>query len=92
MRRLSRWEVERFALRRASVAPQFIGKDPDSPTGESPTVWEDGDDFVIQGWAVTVPGEVAELLRASGKDAVPPHEGLIRFPKRLSYLFTGDAG
>jgi hypothetical protein len=73
-------------------APEVIAADPDSPTGESPTVWEDGDDFVIQGWTVAGPGEVAELLHASGKDVVPPNEGLIRFPKRLAYLFTGDAG
>jgi len=71
---------------------RFIGKDPDSPTGESPTVWEDGDDFVIQGGKVTSPHEVAELLRAAGQDAVPGHEVLVRFPKRLAYMFAEDAG
>ena len=71
---------------------RFIGKDPESPTGESPTVWEDGDDFVIQGGKVTSPDEVAELLRVAGQDAVPGHEVLIRFPKRLAYMFVGDAG
>ena len=74
------------------MALRFIGKDPDAPPGESPSVWEDGDDFVIQGWKVTSPDEVTELLRAAGQDAIPGHEGLIRFPKRLAYMFTGTAG
>jgi hypothetical protein len=69
------------------MAARFIGKDPDSPNGDSPSVWEDGDDFVIQGWKVTDPGDVAGLLRAAGQGAVPGHEALIRFPKRLMYLF-----
>jgi hypothetical protein len=69
------------------MAARFIGKDPDSPNGDSPSVWEDGDDFVIQGWKVTDPGDVDGLLRAAGQRAVPGHEALIRFPKRLMYLF-----
>jgi hypothetical protein len=70
------------------MAPRFIGKDPDSPNGDSPSVWDDGDDFVIQGWKIGDPSEVAELLRASGQNSVPGHEALIRFPKRLMHFFA----
>jgi hypothetical protein len=66
------------------MAPRFVGKDPDSPNGDSPSVWDVGDDFVIQGWKVSDPGEVAELLRVAGQNAVPGHEALIKFPKRLA--------
>lgn len=74
------------------MASRFIGKDPDSPNGDSPSVWDDGDDFVIQGWKISDPGEVAELLRAAGQNAVPGHEALIRFPKRLMYFFAEGSG
>jgi hypothetical protein len=74
------------------MAPRFIGKDPDSPNGDSPSVWDVGDDFVIQGWKIGDPSEVAELLRAAGQNAVPGHEALIRFPKRLRRFFTEDSG
>ena len=69
------------------MALRFIGKDPDSPNGDSPSVWDDGEDFVIQGWKISDPSEVSELLRAAGQNEIPAHEGLIRFPKRLTHLF-----
>jgi hypothetical protein len=74
------------------MTPRFIGKDPDSPNGDSPSVWDDGDDFVIQGWKVSDPGEIAELLRTAGQNAVPGHEALIRFPKRLVHFFAEGHG
>jgi hypothetical protein len=70
------------------MAPRFIGKDPDSPNGDSPSVWDNGGDFVIQGWKVSDPCEVAELLRTAGQNAVPGHEALIKFPKRLMHFFA----
>jgi transcriptional regulator with XRE-family HTH domain len=60
---------------------RFLGKDPDSPEGKSPTVWDDGDDYVLQGFRITdavTMGEVGE---------VPPHEAVIRFPKRMMRFF-----
>jgi hypothetical protein len=71
-----------------SMVARFIGKDPDSPNGDSPSVWDDGDYFVIQSWKVSDPGEVSELLRAAGQNAVPGQEALIRFPKRLMHFFA----
>ena len=74
------------------MALRFIGKDPDSPNGDSPTVWDDGDNFVIQGWKVGDPGEIAELLRAAGQNAIPGHEAVIKFPKRLVHFFAEGSG
>jgi hypothetical protein len=74
------------------MALRFIGKDPDSPNGDSPTVWDDGDNFVIQGWKVGDPSEIAELLRAAGQNAIPGHEAVIRFPKRLVHFFAEGSG
>jgi hypothetical protein len=65
------------------MAPKFLGKDPESPQGGSPSLWDDGEDYIMQGPCVTDPDEVAGLLAASGKNHVPGHETLIRFPKRM---------
>ncbi|HEV2371776.1 MAG TPA: hypothetical protein VGS19_06360 [Streptosporangiaceae bacterium] len=69
------------------MAAKFLGKDPGSPDGDSPSLWDDGDSFVMQGWRVTDPSEVAALLAAAGQGSVPGHETLIRFPKRMMALF-----
>jgi hypothetical protein len=69
------------------MAPRFIGKDPDSPDGGSPSLWDDGDSYVIQGWRVTDPAVLGELLRTARQRQIPAHETLIRFPKRLMRLF-----
>jgi hypothetical protein len=74
------------------MALRFIGKDPDSPNGDSPSVWDDGDTFVIQGWKISDPNEVTKLLDAAGQNVVPDHETLIRFPKRLMHFFTEASG
>jgi hypothetical protein len=71
------------------MALRFLGSDPDSPQGGSPSVWDDGDTYVLQGWRVSDPAVVAELLRTAGRDHVPEHETLIRFPKRMMPLFRG---
>jgi len=69
------------------MALKFLGKDPDSPDGDSPSLWDDGDSFVMQGWRVTDSSEVAALLAAAGQASIPAHETLIRFPKRMMALF-----
>jgi len=40
---------------------QFLGKDPDSGYNGSPTLWDDGDTYVIQGWRITDPEVLAEI-------------------------------
>jgi hypothetical protein len=73
------------------MALKFLGKDPGSPEGGSPSVWDDGDSYVIQGWRVTDPAEVRHLLHTAGQESVPAQETLIRIPKRLMPLFP-EAG
>ncbi len=63
------------------MALKFLGKDPDSPGGGSPTVYldEERDTYVLQGWKV-------DAERAEGLD-VPVHETLIEFPRRMMQFF-----
>ncbi|MBV2155083.1 hypothetical protein [Kitasatospora sp. SUK 42] len=60
----------------------FIAKDPNSPDGDSPTVWVDEEtrDLVIQGWKIDSATE-AECL-ATGR--IPDHEAVVRVPARLA--------
>ncbi|WP_333767749.1 hypothetical protein [Streptomyces sp. IBSBF 2435] len=66
---------------------QFIGIDPDTEEGESPTVWIDQEshEFVFQGWrpdselqqqceAFQVPGHAI---------GIPDHEAVVRIPARM---------
>ncbi|MFC5834673.1 hypothetical protein [Nonomuraea insulae] len=63
---------------------KFLGKATDG--GHSPTLWEDGDDYVIQGFAVSDPEHIAAI------GGVPANELVIRVPKRLmKYLPAGEA-
>ena len=69
------------------MALVFLGKDDQSPSGGSPSLWDDGDCYVIQGWRITDQAALGELLHTAGQTQIPAHETLIRFPKRLMYLF-----
>ena len=55
------------------MALQFLGKDPGSEYNGSPTVWDDGDCYVIQGWRITDVGTLAEIGRASCRERVSYH-------------------
>lgn len=68
------------------MAPRFLGKDDQSPQGGSPSLWDDGDSYVIQGWKID-PVDLGELLRTAGQQQIPDGETLIRFPKRLMRMF-----
>lgn len=63
------------------MALQFLGKDPESEYNGSPTLWDDGDCYVIQGWCITDPVMLAEI------GAVPVHETVLRLPKRMMQFF-----
>jgi hypothetical protein len=65
----------------ATMALRYLGKDPESDHGQSPTVWEDRDSYVVQGWRITD----AATLAVVGD--VPPHETVVRVPKRLMMVF-----
>ncbi len=69
------------------MALRFLGSGPDSPQGGSPSLWDDGDSYVIQGWRVTDTAILSELLRSVGQQQIPANETLIRFPKRLMHMF-----
>lgn len=60
---------------------KLLGIDPSSSGGSSPTIWQDGDDFVIQGWRV----EDSATLFEVGE--VPAHETIIRIPARMLRFF-----
>jgi hypothetical protein len=66
---------------------QVLGKDPESEYNGSPTVWDDGDCYVIQGSRITDSGTLAQI------GTVPAHETVLRLPKRMMQFFkevTGD--
>jgi len=64
------------------MALRFIGKDDQSPGGQSPTVWvdEESKTIVIQGWRLDDPAK-AEVHRTA---PVPPHETVLRVPARMA--------
>ncbi|MET7934508.1 hypothetical protein [Streptomyces sp. NPDC005322] len=59
-----------------------LGKDPESPSGSSPTVYLDDekDTYVVQGWKV----EDDERL---GQMDVPEHETVVEIPRRMVQFF-----
>lgn len=63
------------------MALKFLGKDGESNGDNSPTIWEDGDTYVIQGWRVTDAADLAAI------GTVPAHEEVIRIPKRMMQFF-----
>ncbi|MCC5582025.1 hypothetical protein IMZ11_41145 [Microtetraspora sp. AC03309] len=72
------------------MALRFLGKDPDSPSGDSPTIWEDTEagEYVIQGYIVTS----VDTLATVGE--LPNGETVLRLPKRMMQFFpevNGDA-
>jgi len=75
------------------MALKFLGKDPESDHDGSPTIYDDGDTYVLQGWRVTDPVELAEI---NAIRPVPEGETVIRFPKRMMPIFPevngGDSG
>lgn len=69
------------------MALRFIGIDPNSATGESPTVWIDDErqELVLQGWKPDADtAAAAAAFQAPGHAAgIPDHEQVIRIPARL---------
>lgn len=65
------------------MALRFIGKDPDSPTDDSPTVWVDDTDgsIVIQGWRISDDATAAAI---EAHAPVPDHETVLRIPARMA--------
>ena len=59
-----------------------LGKDPDSPVDNSPTVYYDDETghYLLQGWKVTDSARRAQLN-------IPDHEDVIEFPRRMMQFF-----
>ncbi|MGW6262487.1 hypothetical protein [Streptomyces sp. NPDC055085] len=66
---------------------QFIGIDPNTGDGESPTVWVDqqAKELVLQGWKPGPDLEAAcSQFEAPGHAVgIPDHEAVIRIPARM---------
>ncbi|MCX2970584.1 MULTISPECIES: hypothetical protein [Streptomyces] len=60
---------------------RFIAKDPETDTGQSPTVWVDEKNFdlVFQGWKIDEATE-KECLQVG---VIPDHEAVVRIPARM---------
>lgn len=67
-----------------------LGKDPESPSGSSPTVYldEDTNNYLVQGW------KVLDTERLGQMD-IPGHESVVEIPRRMVQFFLevkGDEG
>lgn len=66
---------------------QFIGIDPTTGDGESPTVWVDQDaqELVLQGWkpGPELEAECAAFEVPGHAVGIPDHEAVIRIPARM---------
>ena len=64
----------------------FLGKDPDSIEGESPTLFAtdrtDRVTYIAQGWEVTDPEALADI------GPVPDHEALIEIPEDVLKMYA----
>lgn len=60
------------------MALRFLGKDTESPNGQSPTLYYDDerDTYVFQGWKVLDDERLGQM-------SIPEHETVIEFPKRM---------
>ncbi|MBW5481040.1 hypothetical protein [Streptomyces bambusae] len=70
------------------MAPRFVGMDPNTQGGGSPTVWVDSEkhELVIQGWKAdeALTAEISSTAWVEGHDTgIPDHETLIRIPARM---------
>jgi hypothetical protein len=64
------------------MALVMLGKDPESPSGGSPTIYFDDekDTYLVQGWKV-------EEVERLGKMDIPGHESVVEIPRRMVQFF-----
>lgn len=69
----------------AAVRAQFLGKDPNSQEGQSPTLFttdrSDRKTYIVQGWVVTDPQVLADV------GPVPAGEAIIEIPEDVLKLY-----
>ena len=65
---------------------RFLGKDPESQVGQSPTLFAtdraDRKTYIAQGWKVTDPQALADI------GEVPDHETLIEMPEDVLKMYV----
>lgn len=59
-----------------------LGKDPESPSGNSPTIYldEEKDSYLVQGWKVE---DIERLVQMD----IPGHESVVEIPRRMVQFF-----
>ncbi|MGW2226634.1 hypothetical protein [Streptomyces formicae] len=66
---------------------RFIGIDPNTGTGQSPTLWVDEitQDLVIQGWKADpiLTAQCAATEVPGHATGIPDHEAVVRIPARM---------
>lgn len=69
------------------AALKFLGKDPNSPQGGSPTLWLDEEDgsIVVQGWRL----DEATMDQVQATGPIPAHETIVRIPARMLPFLKG---
>ncbi|WP_043674512.1 hypothetical protein [Streptomyces xylophagus] len=69
---------------------RFIGIDPDTKTGDSPTVWVDQEkgELVFQGWKPDpqLEAECAAFEVPGHAVGIPVEEAVIRIPARMAHM------
>jgi len=75
----------------AVMALRFLGIDPNTSHGDSPTAWldEETGEYILQGWKINDPDTMAEI-QATGP--IPDHEVVMRFPRRMMQFFPEVSG
>ena len=63
---------------------RFVGKDPNSKVGDSPTVWidEESREVVLLGWVA----DAAPLTECRETGGIPEHEKVVRMPARMASI------
>lgn len=68
---------------------RFLGKDPDSKVGDSPTLFAtdrtDRKTYVVQGWVITDPQAMDEL------GEIPPDEAVVEIPADILRFVENDS-
>jgi hypothetical protein len=69
---------------------RFVGIDPDTGGGNSPTVWvdEDTNELIIQGWKASAElhRQVADTPAPDHVGGVPEGEDIVRIPARMTSI------
>jgi hypothetical protein len=70
------------------MALRYIATDPETETGDSPTIWLDEEkrEFVVQGWRAdeALREQVTATPPPNHEPGIPAHEDVVRLPFRMA--------